>query len=489
MPASAVQPPTTTTACFRADWYALATGARALQGAAVGALLSHTNRLAAITGDLAWVWPVLITAALACGMGCGTAIDRQWQLRFESRRAPAFTLLILAAGMALIGVTAELLFFAALLIGAGTGTDWSSTADAARNSLPANRRWNGMRWWSAAFPGGLAVGVLVNLVPGLLPLLILAAVGLCVGFAVLPALSDTNSSRSMTQGNSTAAGSESGEGRPAVSEAPAQGSVDRTETFRGETPSAGSAGSEADTDAAERLQNIPPDSHGTSTDEAEPECEAAECCGGSSRAFQPAAFSVGVGLAVVGNFVLLGPVFALWQITIDAGSAGGMLSIPIGLAVGFFLMSTAAPNAGYAVSLLPFLVLSIPAVLVAAAVSPLAAWATAVYFPAALLAGGVIQGATSLTGEQFFDCPTDSQRTRLLSMSLFVTALLVLSFGFLRYWWSSAAMVTMAECVVFLLGIALVRAIPAPVISSLGKEGTDEETDAELQDVMAAIKS
>ena len=95
-----------------------------------------------------------------------------------------------------------------------------------------------------------------------------------------------------------------------------------------------------------------------------------------------------------------------------------------------------------------------------------------------------------MVGELFSDCPNDSTRTRVITVSFFASAVLILLTGILQSLLQSAETIVMLNSLIFVAGVLGVRAIPGPIISSLGRDDpSDAETDAEREDIVAAIRN
>lgn len=434
---------------LRYDYITLTITQRALQGIALGWIFVSVSPPVGSVDSTAAVMAVLCLATAACGMGIGTAVDRWIRTARSSRVATIISLLAIALGLltGLMISSPNATVISALLIGFGSGTDWSSTAELARQAFPNRRRWYGMRYWTMAFVAGIATVLLIGAGTGVAVTAAIVAIGLIPAYSGLPSPSAENVE--------TAAESPPAERAPAESAAIAQ---------------------EPASETAETDDNA--------------ECDATECCGGSGRAFVAPKFWHGVLLSAIGFAALFGPIALL--LSTAAGAADGMsmrIAVAGGLLAGFCLMLNTAPRAGYTITLLPFLTLGVVLSGVLGILETPFEGEWIARFLHAVFAGGVVCGMSALTGELFPDCATDPQRTRTITVALFATTLLLLARGLIGYLTNSTATLHFVDCGVFVVGLLAIRAIPVPVISSLGKADNADDDDEELNDVIASLNA
>lgn len=424
--------------------------ARMLQGFAVAmiAVFSLTKfELGPIATTSLW------SSAALCGMALTAAAQRTAVTRFGHRPFFAFCNSCIAAGLLLLWKSpgAEADFAAAILIGVGITTEWAPLTDLYRRMLSSQNRWQGIRLWSVAFPVGILVGVLTMNISGEA-----AAAGAVISLLCVPAwflLEPTATNCQITEPRD--------EPSPVCSSSTA-------------------------TDIAQTSENVaaadaPPSERA--------DCDEVECCGGT-REFQPTPFAVGIVIGVVGITAVWGCAFNVLCFAIQFQSVTAATAIPAGLAAGTWLIFSVAPRVGYVVAILPFLVLAGIITIVCGLVSPASPFFVTSCLLCGLFAGGVACGSNAMVGELFSDCPNDSTRTRVITVSFFASAVLILLTGILQSLLQSAETIVMLNSLIFVAGVLGVRAIPGPIISSLGRDDpSDAETDAEREDIVAAIRN
>lgn len=337
---------------------------------------------------------------------------------------------------------AGVILLTAFVIGPGTGAVWNSASRLAGDAVGPRMRWQGMRICNAAFPVGMFLAVAA---------LSASPVG---GLSVTVAVSVVVSLFWLT--------------RREFVEPP----MATVEVRNGEP------------DMAERVPETAPASD--AQDEAAP--EEGECCGGAVRAFIPVSFWHGVLIAGVGLLALTLPVSALVFRAMLQHSGTAALALTGGICVGFWLMFSVAPKAGYAVTMLPFLTLSIPLVFVAETASGAGPGFVAACAFSGVALGGVILGSAAVISEQFADARDGSGLTRVLVVASFQTAMVLLGIGLLQQFVTDERVSAALHCFVFVLGILVIRSVPSPVLSSAGIDDDSEDTKNELQDVIAAIR-
>jgi hypothetical protein len=409
----------------------------------------------------------LWSSAALCGMALTAAGQRAAVTRFGHGSLFAFYNSCIAAGLFFLWKSpgAEADFAAAILIGVGITTEWAPSTDLFRRMLSSQNRWQGIRLWSLAFPLGLLFGILTVSISG----------------------------------DAAAAGAEAGAQAGAVLSllcVPtwfllASTATSSRITERHEEPPAVSPSSTA-TEVAHAPENVTP---AAAVPPSEPaDCNADECCGGTQE-FQPTAFSVGVMIGTVGITAVWGSAFNVLYFAFQFGSntaataATAATAVPAGLAAGTWLLFSVAPRVGYVVAILPFLVLAGIMTIVCGLVSPVSPFFAASCLLCGLFAGAVACGTNAMIGELFSDCPDNGARTRVVTVSYFASAVMMLLTGVLQPLLRNAETVVMLNSLIFVVGILAVRAVPGPIVSSLGRDDpADAETDAEREDIVAAIR-
>ncbi|MEO2016205.1 MAG: hypothetical protein ABGZ53_17740 [Fuerstiella sp.] len=425
--------------------------ARTLQGFAVAmvVVISPTrSELAPIATTSLW-----ISAAL-CGMALIAAIQKTAVACVGLRILLQFRSCCVAGGLFLLwgnqGSEADLA--AAALIGAGVGTEWSPMTDCFRRLLSSQHRWPGVRFLSLTFPVGILAGVAAAHVSSGA-----AAVGAILSLLSVPAwflLGPKSATAEVTEPQDKPASASSSKTPPAVvmaTEVAVSGTLDENS--------------------------------------AQTDCDAVKCCGGT-RDFQPTPFQHGVVISVVGLFAVWGCTFDILQLALRHGAYAAAVAVAVGLTGGTWLLFSVAPRVGYIVVILPFLVLAGAATIACGHVPPTSAFFVATCLLCGMLAGGVACGTGAMIGELFSDCPDDAARSRVITVSLFASAVLMIVIGFLRPLLQSEETLVMLNSLMFVVGIFAVRAIPGPMISSLGRDDpSDAETEAEREDIVASLNS
>ena len=408
---------------------------------------------ATVTASEDWLFPPLIAAALVCGMAAGTLTDALLVgkgIRFSIVTSAVSLLLGALAG---IPDEAGFLVVAGLLTGIGSAGDGSLTAIAV-GSLPNARRWRGMRIWTSLFAVGLICGVCLFSVPFSQFVPAALAAGLTIMAAIqLPS-------------------------EPLNCHEHASCTVPPT---------------------TESCENESPD-----------DCDETECCGGGARKFVRPSFLNGVFLAFGAAALIWGPIRTLIEAGGAAGSLTPALAVSIGLATGTWLVISAAPATGYAIVCLPFL-------LGVAVVCPLTGLLevgpVATFFlclGTGVCCGGGATALSLIVGELYSgDCSDEGlspelsqcngiqelgthtevlQLARIRMVGLFLATAVLLGFDLLRTAVTFPQQLVAFEASLAIVAILAVRAVPVPVVSSLGQDEDNGQHDDELQDVLAAME-
>ena len=433
-------------------WLRLAITWRLLQGVAVILVIGRSYTLFSQPeyGQLA---PCLPIAAILSGLACGTAVDRFAMTTAGRRTAWLMSCICLIIGLAVTYTTLQpaILLSAVFLTGCSAVGDWSSMTDIVRGSLPAKQRWGGMRWLIASFPVGFLLGVCVAGADVAVVVTVIAASGLMIRILMTPLSS------------------------PAAETQPPVAKSESTSMLSvGGSQTAPPVAAESSTDGA-----------GTTSHE-DTDCDSTDCCGGNARQFTRMRFSAGVVISALGHFLLWSVIVRLLVNHFD--STFIVVATTVGVLLGCLLTHSAAPSVGYTILLLPFLA-GAGGALIAMALIPSESISFAIAtFAAGLACGGVVTGTNAVLGEQYYDCSTDPTRTRVLSVSLFVAALLVLAFELCSILMQSVFVAVIMQLLLLVSGFVVLRAIPSPILSSYGTDETDSESEYERQDIIAAIK-
>ncbi|MCR9201100.1 MAG: hypothetical protein NXI04_20870 [Planctomycetaceae bacterium] len=418
---------------------------RTIQGLAVALSLTL------LVGNTPDSWPVpaasMGLAGVLIGLGIGVAADRWLRTRFSGQAAIQLAALPLLSGVWLMYALpqVEAIVCVCVWVGIGVGGEWSTLADACRGELTARTRWRGILLWTVMFAAGTAIACVLP--PSSAAML---TVSLVVTLATTVLLS--RNFRFIR------------EPVPATAEQLA-------------AEVAGFAAAQAAADG------VPLDEIAAMTAESEDDgCDATDCCGGS-KPVAPTSFSQGVLLVTVAWTLLLA---TLSFVLSGDDTLAERLPCFAGLIAGCLLMFTTAPRTGYAVALLPFLLL-LPVMLL------LHPFFAAPSVAKSLLSGGLCLAVAGLhtglrlvAGESFADCASDPVRTRVHVVGLFAAAAVVLIEACLRMLLPAGGWQAVPLLILAVAGLAVLRTLPAPVVSSLGKEEASPDPD-ELQDVMAIV--
>ncbi|MCP4172315.1 MAG: hypothetical protein GY758_16250 [Fuerstiella sp.] len=396
----------------------------------------------------------LYCSAALCGMALAASFQEAAVTHLGQPALFAFRNGCIATGLLLLrnnsGSAADLA--AATMIGAGVVTEWSPVTEMFRRLLSSRSRWQGIRLWSVAFPVGIIAGISTAEISDEATAAAAVISALCVPawFFVRPM--STNS--------------------------------------RIAEPKDDSAPERSNSTAA-TLSQVPENINGPadSTASGPDDCDAVECCGGTQDILQTP-FPVGVVISTVGISAVWNIAFNILHVAIRLDSQAAATAVSVGLVIGTWLLFSVAPRVGYVVGILPFLALGGTLTIACGLASPTSPLFVAICMLCGLFTGGVACGTSALVGELFSDCPDDAARTRVVTVSLFASAILVLLTGILQPLLRSAETIVMLNSLVFLVGIFAVRAIPGPIISSLGRnDPSDTETESERDDILASIRN
>lgn len=423
-------------------------------------------------------WPVSAVSmglsAMLIGLGIGVAADRWLRTQWSAVAAirTATTLLITGLWLLWLFPDVEATVSVCLFTGLGVGGEWSTLADACRGELSARTRWNGIRVWTAAFALGLGIS-------GLLPVtaaatFTVASIATVVaGWLLRQRFSFVNEPEvSLEEAFDPATQSSEPASSAALSAAAATEAADSGASDDNAT--------NVETTSVETPDSQTTDSH-TSSDDAT-DCDATDCCGGS-KPVVPTRFSQGVLLASTAWCILLS---ALTLMFAESDALLLRLALGTGLTVGSLLMFTTAPRTGYVVALLPFLLLLNGLLLATFFVTDLPQRALFV-LAVATAAAAVHCGLRLVMGESFSDCSSDPVRTRVLVVALFAAAAVILLESAVRRLLPAGGWQVLPLLMMIVTGIATIRTLPAPVVSSLGDDNPENPDPDELNDVLAIV--
>lgn len=425
----------------RPGLFVVSTIARLLQGMAIGTVAMMSAQMPAFS----WQMGMLLFSAVVCGMAVGSALDRITQTLVSQRIAASATLLILFMGV--VGANSAthpaIQLVCTFVVGMGAGTEWSALAHIARNAVAARRRWQGMKFWSTAFPAGILLAAAINSHTLVTAIMAIGLVGVTLVLVNLSAGAQPD-------------------------------------------PGSFSSGDPDSLRAVESAAPITPQNLTESSPAVDEECSETECCGGNSREFAPTGFLHGVILSSIGLVTIFWPL-AIIASPIESVPFASLTAFSAGLVAGVWLMYSAAPVTGYAVGMLPFFALAVPSAVAIAFLPADAGWYLLACGVNGIAAGAIAAGSMAVVGELFSDCGDNPVRTRIVSFSLFTTCLLFLLAGFAGAFSAMPRRLVVFEVAVVVAGVLAVRSIPSPILSSRGREDDSPETRDELNDVLAAM--
>lgn len=435
---------TASTSCFSAT-YLTCVFWRAIQGLAAALPLSL------LTGRTPAGWPVpavsMGLAATLTGLGIGVASDRWLRTRFSGQTAIQLATLPILSGLWLLYAfpQVEAVVCLCLWVGVGVGCEWSTLADACRGELTARTRWSGILLWTVMFAVGTATACVL---PASAPVMLTVCLAATLATAVL--LSRTfHFIREPAPANA--------------------------EQLAAEVAGFAAAQAAADGVPLEEIAAMTADSQ-------EDGCDATDCCGGSKPA-APTRFSQGVLLVTMAWALLFA---TLCFVLSEDETLLQRLPCFLGLIAGSLLIFTTAPRTGYVVALLPFLLL-LPVMLALIVLLPAQPVAARLLTAGLCLTAAALHtGLRLVAGESFADCASDPVRTRVHVVGLFAAALVILTESVLRAQLPPGGWQIVPLLILVVTSLAVIRTLPAPVMSSLGEDDASPDPD-ELQDVMAIV--
>lgn len=399
--------------------------------------------------------PAVAAGAVSSGMAIGVFADRRLRSAFGPKVIVCLVLLVLTAGLAALGLRSdpEFVITIGFVLGLVVGTDWSTISELARRSLSTSTRWKGIRIWTIVFFGGIALTIVFQGPPAII-FTAAAASAMCLIVAIAKDFGEM--------------------------EAQAEGPT--ADTMMAELAATEHAARELEAATVAGASKEAGESEGDGTGE---ECDATECCGGS-KPWQQTSFGHGVLLSTVGWTVMFAGLQMLVHSAATQESPLLFALIGGGFILGAALIFSAAPATGYAVALLPFLIVAIGGSLVSCTATPEGWLSKACLFFLTLSFGAIHCGVKLMTGELFSDCSSDPLRTRVIASSLFAASITVPTVLTLQSLLPVGPWKAIPILLVLISGIAGLRSLPSPVVSSMGEEDPDVPED-ELQDVMATI--
>ncbi len=381
---------------------------------------SWASQPVSVADSLRQAWLHLLCAVLLLGTGCGFALQKILRFRVPVARRAAVAALLSAAGLLLTALTTSrpVLLLAAFFAGMALWGDWAPSADLLRRSVPPIRLWSVLRWHGLLVYGGAAFIVLTTDAIGPGP------AGLLTVLGSVPLLVH-------------------------LFRVPEAGTPDRPEPAEPENP---------------------PKSDGNPTGDScdeEDSCDEDDCCGGGCR-WIPTPVRLGIGLMSIGWYVLAGvlPVLA-------ASDGPAVFLLVVGAAAfGSAAFRSVVPDTGYAVLLLPCLLIGLLLFGLAGpdGAGPGLPWLPAVLSMtcAAAVSAALGTGFSGLAGESFSDSGGPTGRSFVLMTAAFAAAGLVILELVVAA--SGRLSVDLFRAGVCLIGLFLLRRIPSPMLSSRGEE-------------------
>ena len=368
------------------------------------------------------------------GAGFGALLSSSVARRRGSQAAVRLSLIFLAVGLSLEpwtsgadrpALSSPWALIGHLLIGFGFCGLWSPAGELTSSMLSTTQRWSGMRVWSLMLPLGGFAAMAVGDVEAGWPTLIPAA--MCIALAcVIPRVPAPQRDMRATSAPINDVGEP-------------------------------------------RAVGIRPD-----------DCDATECCGGS-RTWLPMPLWVGAGLVAVGTFVfwvIFADVFAQQDIV-------GRLLLLSGVVLGTWLFQSAVPETGYAILLLPFLLMSGVCWLGLSLFDGLRDSRIALTLTGSAL-GATAYGCIGLVCESYESSCRGISRGSVFLVGHMATVVMlaVLMVEQVISRRDSVYEYNLTRVLIFPIGLILLRSIPSPVISSRGR---DEPLDEEDSQEAAAI--
>ena len=416
--------------------YGMALLSRGAQGVAFGALAITSAR-----SDSNTLPPGLIMAAALCGCGVGISFDRWFSRAFGRLAATRISLLLVlfASGLACVTTSSAAVLASSAFIGFGLQTEWGSLSEIARGLTSTTDRWHRMRLFHLSF----FVGFTIACIAGSFSVQWQAAVVLLSISAVMSLFM----------------------------------SAEPCDTSEPDETSQQITGPEPEQIAAIETEKV------TSHDAAEEnDCDAVECCGGSSREIVPTPPWLGYALGATSGLLLFGLLAEL----ISASPAGLLVAVGFSCVVGHLLVTTSSPQTGYVVTVIGFSCAAAVIVGFHLATDASSALYLPTLFAAAFFVTGVTSGLNAMLGELFSDCGSEGKRTAVLSNSAFAASAVMVVVSLLPR--NDIPFVNGFWVLIFPVILAFIRLIPTPVISHLGRDEVDPEDEAERQEIVAAMR-
>ncbi|GAB5443856.1 MAG: hypothetical protein Fues2KO_42050 [Fuerstiella sp.] len=341
------------------------------------------------------------------------------------------------------------LLVAAAFVGTGLGHSWNAEMQVLRRILPTRRQWTVL----SSMQIGLPLGILAASIIGPTNMTTFAAV--LIGTAAIVLLNMNAIDREDMLSDSEAAMPQ---------------------------PDAPLATPPADTDPIADGRKSDVDA---SADPESESCGEEECCGGSRRAFETPAVWKGAALVCVGMVAAVAGILMTVSQTIDSAFSHPALHAAA-LVFGYGLLQTTAPRTGYVIASLPFLLSLAIAGIGLMVVSP--AMIKVCSLLATACCGAIWAAFMAQPGELYTDCPPSYLRSRLLTSGLFSAAIVLLPVALLADRWTLSQLMVPVWLFIAVVGFAVLRLIPSPMMSSLGREDSSGADDEEYQDVVTALQ-
>lgn len=409
---------------------------RMVEGAAAVSVLIVPTVFSAPGPSSVAAFPVstvtLCNAALLVGMAFGALLQQLCVGRLNRQQSWMLATLFIAVGVGGMCFTTDLRILTILRVITGLGVvgPWSAAQDLMRSSLSHAARWKGICTVNLLFPFG-AFAICSGAV-------FISAEALLIGVTVvavllLPAIRSINEPQRVLT----------------ASDLPCP-----LKEFCTELPG-GSCSDESAVDGGTECVGT----------------EEHECCGG--RRWLPTELWKGVSLSAIGHLALWGTMMGTVTAMGEPLRSVSAILVFAGMMIGIILFQSTSPRTGYAVLLLPFLLLSLIVAVAIAWVEPQSGWHRGMLFLLGVFPGAVHSGMFSLTGELFSDESNRDQTIVQFSGALIAAGILLV----VR---ANSVVIALSHheseflaALVFLGGVLVIRQLPNPLLSSLG--GVEEE--------------
>ena len=401
----------------------------------------------------------LMASAVLVGVGSGTTLQSMLSRRFGSHVASRMALCLTAVGLILVSRRTDMLMLlGCVTAGLGYSGEWTANAQQIRSALSTRHRWSGLRVFGLLLFCGAALAVILTgssfiLSGGLETITGCSAVACCVLAVFVCQLHTEQTEAAEKSGSSSDGASDRPFGEGEQSGTPVRGwnSADAV-------PSAQQCGAKPVTGTAQIFAD--------------------ECCGGGLT-WRPIPLWIGAAIAATGAFAVWGllidrmveqvPVTVLMMITSAAG--------------GVCLFQATVSGTGYAVLLLPFLLL-LPPLVCAVVLADSSGFSWVIECALSAVVGGIFHGCSQLVGESFSDSCRDIGLSAVLLVGNMLAAALVLATGPLAMLFLPPEGVVLLKSGLLGSAVLLLRRIPSPVVSGRPSDTCAGDEDTLMTEVM-----